>query len=163
MSHSPSSGAFHASSAMLLTRSQNLQHTEHPRWPLPHLQIRHRSSCERTLSPGTLSYTLSVKTQWEKAQSHQHWLTESHCGANKSGWLCFGSSPCKSLQYSHCLGQRLTCWWDGVVTAQTEEWQTFCSASLCRNRSGSPQSCLARTGRHCARQTWKYWGRWVDS
>ena len=35
---------------------------------------------------------------------------------------------------------------------------TSWSASRCRSRSGSPPHCSARTGRHCARQTWKCCG-----
>lgn len=35
---------------------------------------------------------------------------------------------------------------------------TFGSESLCRSRSGSPRSCEGRTGRRCARQTWRCCG-----
>ena len=57
-------------------------------------------------------------------------------------------------------------WWflSLVMSKQTNEHthrdgeQTFYSASLCRNRSGSPLHCEARRGRHCARQTWRCWG-----
>lgn len=48
--------------------------------------------------------------------------------------------------------------WKHRDVNESERRQTFCSASPCRNRSGSPRHCGGRRGRRCARQTWRCCG-----